>query len=162
MGHIASAAGTSRANLYLHFGNKPLIVRERMTQLEPEVIRLYDRLESLPDHSPQSLRKWLLEDRRMYLEHPAEFEAISAAMSVEAEVLHEWSSLHRRVIEGQAWLPRLFPDPDERELRSVHMATLMMSTERAFDVIYLRHQSALDEELVLTSLSRQWAALFRG
>jgi AcrR family transcriptional regulator len=162
MGQIATAAGTSRANLYLHFGSKPLIVKERMMQLEPEVVRFYDQLESLPDYSPDSLREWLLVDRRMYGEHPAEYEAISAAMAVETEVLQEWIGLHRRIIENQEWLTRLFPDPGERELRRVHLATLMMSTERIFDVVYLRHQAGLDEELVLTSLARQWSALFQA
>lgn len=161
MGHIATAANTSRANLYLHFSGKPLIVKERMTQIEPEVIGLFDRLQTLGDYSPRSLLGWLREDRRMYLEHPAEFEAISAAMAVDDEVLLEWIGLHRRIIDAQRWLPRLFPDPGERELRAVHMATLMMSTERAFDIIFLRRRSTLDEDLVLESLARQWSALFQ-
>lgn len=161
MGHIAQAAGTSRANLYLHFGSKPLIVKERMTQLEPQILELFGRLEELPDFSPESLRGWLLEDRQTYLDHPSEFEAITAAMSVDDEVLQEWSGLHQRIIGAQQSLPRLFPDPEEREIRVVHMATLMMSTERMFDVLYLRRQHFLDEDRVLTSLARQWSALFR-
>jgi AcrR family transcriptional regulator len=161
MGNIATAAGTSRANLYLHFSSKPLIVKERMAQLEPEVIALYNRLQTLKDFSPENLLGWLVENRKMYLDHPAEFEAISAAMSVDGEVLHEWGSLHQRIVGRQEWLMRLFPDPEEQQNRAVHLATLMMSTERVFDVIYLRHQSFLDEDRVLNSLSRQWAALFQ-
>jgi AcrR family transcriptional regulator len=162
MGHIATAAGTSRANLYLHFSSKPLIVKERMTQIEPEVIGLFDRLENLHDFSTESLRGWLLAERQMYRDHPAEFEAITAAMQVDDQVLAEWRSLHERVVARQAWLLRLFPDPEERAIREVHLATLMMSTERVFEVLYLRHQSFLDEEHVMTSLARQWSALFQA
>lgn len=162
MSHIAAAAGTSRANLYLHFGSKPMIVKERMAQLEPEVVTLYGRLDALGDYSPGNLRGWLQDDRQMYLQHPSEYEAISAAMSADSEVLREWSHLHERIIDGQKWLPRLFPEPEERALRAVHMATLMMSTERAFDIMYLRHYAYLDEERLLTSLARQWSALFQA
>jgi AcrR family transcriptional regulator len=162
MGQIAVAAGTSRANLYLHFSSKPLIVKERMGQLEPEVMGLYDRLQALEDFSPESLLDWLAVDRQMYRDHPAEFEAITAAMWADTEVLSEWIQLHERIIQGQQWLIRLFPDEEERKDRAVHMATLMMSTERVFDVIYLRHQDFLDEDRVLRSLARQWSVLFRA
>lgn len=161
MGHIATAAGTSRANLYLHFSSKPLIVKERMDQRESEVIGLYHRLQSLPDFSPETLLGWLLENRQLYLDHPAEFEAISAAMSADGEVLSEWGNLHQRIMDDQQWLVRVFPDLEERENRRVHMSTLMLGTERVFDVIYLRHQSFLDEDRVLRSLALQWAALFQ-
>lgn len=162
MSHIATASGTSRANLYLHFGSKPLIVRERMAQLEPEIVRLYERLAALEDTSPEGLRGWLHSSRELYLQHPAEFEAISAAMSADTEVLREWNRLHEQIIHHQQWLPLLFPEPEERELRAAHMATLMMSTERIFDVTYLRQEAVLNEDNMLTVLSRQWSALFRS
>ena len=161
MSHISAAAGTSRANLYLHFGSKPLIVKERMAQLEPEIVGLYERLADLEDKSPETLREWLLDDRRTYLQHPAEFEAISAAMAADNEVLREWINLHERIIHHQRWLPLLFPESEERAMKEAHMATLMMSTERIFDVMYLRHEAVMDEDRMLTVLSRQWSALFR-
>ena len=161
MSHIAAAAGTSRANLYLHFSSKPLIVKERMAQLEPEIVGLYERLAALDDTSPAGLRGWLEDNRETYLQHPAEFEAISAAMAADTEVLREWSHMHKMIIRSQQWLPRLFPEPGERALREAHMATLMMSTERIFDVTYLRRESILNEDQMLTVLSRQWSELFR-
>lgn len=160
MGQIAKAAGTSRANLYLHFSSKPLIVKERMAQIEPEVMGLFGRLDELEELSLENLTQWLKLNRDMYRNHPAEFEAISLAMSVDTEVLDEWIELHERIVAGQQWLTRLFPDAEDRLDRGVHMATLMMSTERNLGVLYLRKRPYLDEDRVLRSLARQWFHLF--
>lgn len=162
MGQIAKAAETSRANLYLHFSGKPHIVQERMTQIEPEVVALFDRLDAMQDFSLENLTAWLEDDRSTYRDHPAEFEAISQAMSADDEVLDEWIRLHERIVARQQWLTRLFPDEDERLDRAAHMTTLMFSTERNFDVLYLRRRPYLDEGRILRSLARQWYHLFHS
>lgn len=160
MAQIAQAAGTSRANLYLHFSNKPMLVKARMTQLRPLVLAHFRKLSTLPDHSPESLRRWLIEDRRTHIDHRADFEAITAAVASDDEVFREWIRMHERAAAEQEWIEELFPDPEERAIRRAQFTSLMLSTERIFDIAYLRQHDAFDEHLMLTALSRQWSALF--
>jgi len=160
MSQIAQAAATSRANLYLHFSSKPLVVKARMSQLQPQVIKHFRKLQDLPDHAPATLRLWLLEDRQIYREHRAEFQAITAAFATDDEVYREWTGMHARIIAEQRWIEETVPDPGEREVRKAQFTTLLLTTERTFDIIYLRGDDAFDEDTLLTALARQWAALF--
>ncbi|MFI8306086.1 TetR/AcrR family transcriptional regulator [Streptomyces sp. NPDC085927] len=159
MAQIAAAAGSSRANLYLYFNSKSQIIRARMTEIEAEVAELYEVLDGMPQHTPEALREWLETARGMWLRYATEFEAVNQAMAIDQDVLEEWLGLIRRVSSAHAALHPDGATEDERTEREVHMATLMMSLERNFYFLYIRGHKER-EELILTSLARQWAQLF--
>jgi AcrR family transcriptional regulator len=159
MAQIASAAGGSRANLYLYFNSKPQIIMSRMQEIEAEVVELYAILDQMPDHSPDSMRGWLEKARQMWMRSAPEFEAINRAMMAEPKVLDEWLGLFRRIASVQTSLYIGCRTEDEREDREVHMATLMTSLERNFYFLYIRGHKER-EDRVLASLARQWAHLF--
>lgn len=159
MAQIAAAAGSSRANLYLYFNSKSQIIRVRMAEIEAEVAELYALLDGMPGHTPEALREWLGTAREMWLRYATEFEAVNQAMAIDPDVLEEWLGLIRRVSAAHASLRHAGATEAERLEREVHMATLMMGLERTFYFLYLRGHKER-EELVLTSLARQWAQLF--
>lgn len=159
MAQIASAAGGSRANLYLYFNSKPQIIMSRMQEIEAEVVELYAILDQMPDHTPGSMRGWLEKARQMWVRSAPEFEAINRAMGTEPKVLDEWLALLRRIALAQTSLYIGCQSEEEREDREVHMATLMTSLERNFYFLYIRDHKER-EDRVLASLARQWAFLF--
>ncbi len=159
MAQIAAAAGSSRANLYLYFNSKSQIIRVRMSEIEAEVAELYEALDGMPRHTVEALREWLGTARGMWLRYATEFEAVSQAMAVDPDVLEEWLGLIRRVSSAHAALHLDGATQEERAEREAHMTTLMMSLERNFYFLYIRGHKER-EELILTSLARQWARLF--
>ncbi|GGV28220.1 TetR/AcrR family transcriptional regulator [Streptomyces griseoflavus] len=159
MAQIASAAGSSRANLYLYFNSKSQIIRVRMAEIEAEVAELYALLDALPRHTPETLREWLGTAREMWLRYATEFAAVNQAMAIDPDVLDEWLGLVRRVSSAHAAHHLAGATDEARTEREVHMATLMMGLERTFYFLYLRGHTER-EELVLTALARQWARLF--
>ncbi|MFP5068161.1 TetR/AcrR family transcriptional regulator [Pseudonocardia nantongensis] len=156
---IATAAGSSRANLYLYFGAKSQIIMARMREIETEVAELYAELDRMPEHTPAALRDWLGSAREMWMRYATEFEAINQAMTADPEVLDEWLGLIRRISSTRIRPYRDCRNADDRADREVHMVTLMMSLERNFYFLYVRGH-AEREERVLASLARQWAVLF--
>ncbi|MCT1804086.1 MAG: TetR/AcrR family transcriptional regulator [Kocuria rhizophila] len=159
MAQIASAAGSSRANLYLYFKSKPQIIMARMQEIEPLIASLYDRLDQMSSHSCEAMKAWLDEARDMWIRYSTEFEAINRAMATDPEVLDEWLGLGRRISSRQSTLYKDCRDQEERLDREVHLTTLMMSLERNFYFLYIRgHRER--EDRVLASLARQWAQLF--
>lgn len=159
MAQIAQVAGGSRANLYLYFNSKPQLVMARMRDLEPEVEKLYTALDELPDHSPETMLGWVDRARQMWFRYAAEFEAISQAMSAEPDILEEWLGLIHRMCRAQVVLYRECASEEERLDREAHMVTLMMSLERNFYFLYVRHRGA-HEDRILAALANQWARLF--
>ncbi|MBL3668232.1 TetR/AcrR family transcriptional regulator [Streptomyces sp. M2CJ-2] len=159
MAQIAAAAGSSRANLYLYFNSKSQIIRARMAEIEAEVAELYAVLDGMPGYTPEAMREWLGTAREMWLRYATEFEAVNQAMAIDPDVLEEWLGLIRRVSSAHASLHLDGATEGERAEREVHMATLMMSLERNFYFLYIRGHKER-EELILTSLARQWAQLF--
>ncbi len=59
MNQIAKHAGGSRANLYLHFRDKPDLVWARMRELEPHFTAPFQELFHRPTHTEVSVRAWL-------------------------------------------------------------------------------------------------------
>jgi AcrR family transcriptional regulator len=161
MAQIASAAGSSRANLYLYFHSKPQLIMARMQEIEPEVAGFLAALDAMPEHTPAALRAWLEKGRAMWWRYTTEFEAISRAMAADPEVLDEWLGMVRRVSSAQTALYRRCRTEDERLDLEVHMVTLMMSLERNFYYMYIRGHTER-EDRVLASLAKQWAVLFAG
>lgn len=161
MAQIASAAGGSRANLYLYFNGKPQIIMSRMREIEAEVTDLYAILDQMPEHTSGAMRDWLEKARGMWIQYAPEFEAINQAMATDTAVLDEWLGLVRRISSVQTSLYTGCQTEDERADREVHMTTLMASMERNFYFLYIRGHLER-EDRVLASLARQWAHLFGG
>lgn len=159
MAQIAQAAGGSRANLYLYFNTKSQLVMTRMRELEPEVEELYTALDALPEHSPETMLRWLERARQLWFRYAAEFDAIAQAMSDEPSILDEWLGLIHRMCRAQVALQRDCTSEDERLDREAHMVTLMMSLERNFYFLYVRRRGE-QEERVLAALAEQWARLY--
>lgn len=156
MSKIARDAGTSRANLYLHFTSKSQIVLHRMRNLEPEVRALYHGLDKV-SATHDGVMAWLRKAGTLWLRHLAEFDAISRAMVTDDEVFHEWLDLHHRI---SAQVAHTLPPSSTMSGvgREVHLVTLMISLEQNFYFLYVR--GGRDREgLVLNSLATQWLTL---
>lgn len=156
MVQIARRAETSRANLYLHFTSKSQIVLHRMRQLEAEVLGLYSGLDHL-EATVDGVMPWLETAAQLWKTHRAEFDAISRAMTVDAEVFDEWLELHRRITRSRAAArtrPHSGTDIDQWK---AHLITLMIGLEHNFYFLYVRGQS-IPENLILRSLAEQWSA----
>src|SRR5690625_7988622 len=59
MNQIAKHAAGSRANLYLHFRNKPDLVLAKMREIEPSIIVPFQELFEIDSHDATSIRAWL-------------------------------------------------------------------------------------------------------
>lgn len=156
MAQIARDAQTSRANLYLHFTSKSQIVLHRMRSLEPEVVGLYSGLDELTG-TLDDVIVWLRQAGQLWMSHLPEFDAISRAMTADAEVFQEWLDLHRRISEDKAHTLAA-GSTMPREAWAVHLVTLMISLEQNFYFLYVRGQRDR-EDLVLRSLAAQWVTL---
>lgn len=159
MNQIASAAGGSRANLYLHFRNKPDLVMAKMRDIEREITASYRRLDELPVHNAASVRAWLAEARTMWSLYRIEFAAMEQAMAADEAVADEWLGMLQRVSRSMVRLQEGCANEQEREQKKVHVITLMMGLDRTFYFLYVRgHMDR--HELVLESLTRQWMTLY--
>ena len=152
MNQIATAAGGSRANLYLHFRNKPDLVLTKMRTIEPEIIGPFRELFDAAQHDAASIRIWLERMRDLWLEMKVEFSAMEQAMSEDEEVAGEWLGMMRRMSLA---IPSLADDQQRR----LEFVSLVMSLDRNFYFLYVRgHRD--NEDLVLEALTRQWLTLF--
>lgn len=152
MNQIATAAGGSRANLYLHFRNKPDLVLTKMRTIEPEIIGPFRELFDASSHDAASIRVWLDRMRDLWLEMKVEFAAMEQAMSEDEEVAGEWLGMMRRMSLA---LPGL---ADDRQ-RRLDFVALVMSLDRNFYFLYVRGHRE-NEDFVLDALTRQWLTLF--
>lgn len=159
MNQIAAAAGGSRANLYLHFRNKPELVMAKMRDIEDEIAAGYRRLDALPGYDFTVLRAWLVEIRGLWDTYSIEFAAMEQAMAADTAVADEWLGMLRRVSGSMQRLYSTCASEQEREERQTHLVTFMMSLDRNFYFLYVRgHQDR--HELVLDALARQLLTLF--
>lgn len=152
MNQIARQAGGSRANLYLHFRNKPDLVLARMREMEPEIIVPFRELFDAAPHTAASVRAWLEHMRGVWLDRKVEFNAVEQAMAQDETVASEWLGMMRRMSGS---IPALTADRQRR----LEFISLVMGLDRNFYFLYVRgHRS--NEELVLRALSVQWLTLF--
>ena len=159
MNQIAVAAGGSRANLYLHFRNKPELVMAKMRDIEHEITDGYRRLDELPEHDFAALRGWLVDTRQLWSRYSIEFAAMEQAMAADTAVADEWLGMLRRVSGSMQQLYRSCTSEQDREELQTHLVTFMMSMDRNFYFLYVRgHQDR--HELVLDALARQLLSLF--
>lgn len=152
MNQIARHVGGSRANLYLHFRNKPDLVLEKMREIEPSITAPFRALFDTGPHDATSLRSWLQRMRELWLELRVEFGAMEQAMSEDEEVAAEWLSMMQR-------MSRNIPSLAENKQRMLDFLALLMSLDRNFYFLYVRgHRD--NEEFVLAALTKQWQVLF--
>lgn len=152
MNQIAKAAGGSRANLYLHFRNKPDLVMTKMRTIEPEILNPFRELFDTAPHDAASIRQWLERMRDLWLDMRVEFAAMEQAMSEDEEVAAEWLGMIRRM---SLTLPGLAEHPQ----RMQDFVSLLMSLDRNFYFLYVRGMRD-HEDMVLEALTRQWLTLF--
>lgn len=158
MSEIAARAGTSRANLYLHFGSRTQIVRARMKDLEEEAWALYEALAALDDFELGPLLVWLAEARALWQHYRYQFEAIERATTVDDDVLDEWLAMQRRVTRRFSVLVVPGLPVVERQRWEARTVALMLGLERIYYVLYVRGHAEW-EEYVLEGLALQWRAL---
>ncbi|MCQ1951900.1 TetR family transcriptional regulator [Arthrobacter sp. zg-Y238] len=159
MNQIAVAAGGSRANLYLHFRNKPELVMAKMRDIEQEITDGYRALDELPQHDFAALRGWLVDTKGLWSRYAIEFAAMEQAMAADTAVADEWLGMLRRVSGSMERLYRSCSSKQEREELQTHLVTFMMSLDRNFYFLYVRgHQER--HEMVLDALTRQLMSLF--
>ncbi|NLZ57408.1 MAG: TetR/AcrR family transcriptional regulator [Corynebacterium sp.] len=152
MNEIAKHSGGSRANLYLHFRNKPDIVLARMRELEPSFAAPFEQLFNHPPADHAAARDWLNTMSTLWMDERVEFSTIEQAMGQDEEVATEWWAMVQRFANS---IPVLSNDPDRR----MHFITLWMGLDRTFQFIYGRGFNN-NEEQVLNSLAHQWLSLF--
>ncbi|MGP6175180.1 TetR/AcrR family transcriptional regulator [Corynebacterium sp. A21] len=151
MHQIAKHAGGSRANLYLHFRNKPDLVLARMQEMEAQLAQPFQELVRTPVHSEETIRAWLERMKDLWRTYRVEFTTVEQAMSEDETVAAEWWSMIQRISNS---LPGL-----EQGHRRQHFITLWMGLDRTFSFLYGRGHIE-NEERVLASLTEQWLALF--
>lgn len=152
MNQISKQAGGSRANLYLHFRNKPDLVMAKMQSIEPELIGPFREVFEIARYDATSIRTWLERMRQLWLDRKVEFAAIEQAMSADAEVAAEWLRMMRR-------MSHTLPGLAEDQQRRLDFVALLMSLDRNYYFLYVRGHLE-NEELVLDALTRQWLTLF--
>lgn len=152
MNQIAKAAGGSRANLYLHFRNKPDLVLTKMRTIEPEIIGPFGELFDAAPHDATSIRVWLERMRDLWLEMRVEFGAMEQAMSEDEGVAGEWLGMIRRMSQS-------LPELEDNKQRLQDFIALVMSLDRNYYFLYVRGLRD-HEDLVLEALTRQWLTLF--
>lgn len=153
MNQIAKHAGGSRANLYLHFRNKPDLVLAKMREIEPSIIDPFRELFDTGPHDAQSIRNWLERMRDLWLELKVEFGAMEQAMSEDEEVAAEWLGMIRR-------MSHTVPGLADNKQRMQDFLALLMSLDRNYYFLYVRgHRD--NENFVLEALTRQWQTLFQ-
>lgn len=154
MNQIARHAGGSRANLYLHFRNKPDLVLARMREMEPHFTAPFQGLFRSSEHTEESIRAWLESIKELWTRYRVEFTAVEQAMSHDEEVASEWWAMILRISNA---LPGLEQDMQRRQ----HFITLWMGLDRTFSFLYGRGHTD-NESLVLATLTQQWLSLFSG
>lgn len=152
MNQIAQKSGGSRANLYLHFRNKPDLMMALMKQLEPGIMDPIVRLFSLPEHTMDSILGWLGTMADIWSAHAMEFSAVEQAMAEDAAVADEWLDMLRR-------LSTSIPALADNEPQRFQFLTALMAMDRNFYFLYVRKQNT-NEELVHRSLARQFLLIF--
>ncbi|AGF71111.1 TetR/AcrR family transcriptional regulator [Corynebacterium halotolerans] len=152
MNQIAKHAGGSRANLYLHFRNKPDLVLAKMREIEPGIIGPFRGLFESAPHDAASVRAWLERMRDLWLETKVEFAAMEQAMSEDGEVAAEWLDMIRR-------MSHTMPGLAENRQRRQDFVCLLMSLDRNYYFLYVRGHRE-NEDFVLEALTRQWLTLF--
>lgn len=154
MNQIAQHAGGSRANLYLHFRNKPDIVLARMRDLEPHFAQPFNKLFHTPPTDHASALAWLGTMKALWVEGRVEFSAIEQAMGEDQEVATEWWAMVQRLANS-------FPELRENPTRRMHFLTLWMGLDRTFQFVY-GYGHTDHEKQMLDSLAHQWLALFQN
>lgn len=152
MNQIAQGAGGSRANLYLHFRNKPDIMMARMREVEPAIRAPLRAVFELPEHTMESILGWLRELSDMWRTHATEFSAMEQAMAEDVAVADEWLGMMRRLSSS-------IPELENDEPRRFQFLITLMSMDRNFYFLYVRNQRT-NEHLVHESLARQWLMVF--
>lgn len=152
MNQIAQVAGGSRANLYLHFRNKPDLMMAKMRDIEPSVRAPILKVFELPEHTMDSIRGWLDELGVMWRDYAPTFSAMEQAMGEDETVADEWLGMMRRLSFAVPFL-------EGHEERRFQFLTNLMSLDRNFYFLYIRNQDT-NEDMVKKSLARQWLTLF--
>lgn len=152
MNQVAQRAGGSRANLYLHFRNKPDLMLALMQEIEPGIRAPIREVFDLPEHTMESIMGWLGDMATLWREHSVEFSSIEQAMAEDAVVANEWLDMLRR-------LSNSIPELEDNEERRFQFIISLMSLDRNFYFLYVRNQDT-NEELVHRCLARQWLTVF--
>lgn len=152
MNQIAQRAGGSRANLYLHFRNKPDIMMAHMREIEPGIRAPIMDIFELPEHTMDSILGWLKKMAVMWREHSVEFSSIEQAMAEDAAVAEEWLGMLRRLSSS-------IPELADNEERRFQFLISLMSLDRTFYFLYVREQDT-NEALAHRALARQWLTVF--
>lgn len=152
MNMIAEHAGSSRANVYLHFRNKPAIVLARMQEIEPDIVDPFHVLLDAAPHTQDSIHSWLLHMKELWSIYRVEFAAMEQAMSQDEDVAAEWLAMVRR-------MSLTLPGFEDDSQRMQDFVALLMGLDRNFYFLYVRGHTD-NEEYVFNALSRQWLTLF--
>ncbi|ANE05162.1 TetR/AcrR family transcriptional regulator [Corynebacterium crudilactis] len=152
MNQIAQAAGGSRANLYLHFRNKPDLMMAKMREIEPGVRAPLLKVFELEEPTFESILGWLNTMSELWKEYAMVFGAMEQAMAEDSAVADEWLAMMQR-------LSLSVPELAKNEERRIQFLASLMSLDRNFYFLYVRAQDA-NEELVKQAVARQWLTVF--
>ena len=148
---IAERAGFTRSNLYLHFANKPDIVRAQLLIRESEFHHAFAALFDRPERTPEHVRAWLEDMKALWERLHVEFDAMQQAMTTDDALSTAWLAMVHRLADQVPVLA------GSAQLRQDWVA-LVMGLDRNFFFLLVRNNRTR-EELVMQALTRQWLTL---
>ncbi|ULD45133.1 TetR/AcrR family transcriptional regulator [Rhodococcus qingshengii] len=142
MESIAKAAGISRANIYLHFKTKAELVAAMLEQLSPEVIDSYRVLDSIDPNDIKSLRAWVENASRLWIERPRQLETLEHALAVEPLVAARWYQTLSESADAMTTFLGRYEDGPPRQRAHLAAITTMLSLERTLYFVLVRKAPA--------------------
>lgn len=155
MESIASAAGISRATIYLHFKTKAELVAAMLERLSPDVVESYRQLDGCAPDDVTGIRQWVNHTSRMWVDERPRLETLEHALAIEPIVARQWYETLSASAEAMTHHLARFPDGEEREKAKVAVISTMLGFERTLYFTFVR-DAPVDPTNVLEALAMQW------
>jgi AcrR family transcriptional regulator len=151
---ILSVSGGGRATFYSHFTGKADIAAAVFERCMPMAFRDYERLDQLPEVTPERVRNWLCEMLRFWQEQRTAVDAINNAMADDPVIaVRHYAFVQRAADHLTTYLaPWQGPHREEGQLRAV---LLILQLER-FCWHWLVRGIHHDRDVALRVLTSTW------
>lgn len=155
---IASSAGISRSNFYLHFKSKAEVVVDMMDALEPQVMAIYAELDKVCDSTPDKIREWVLDTARIWEQDKQRLETLERALAVEPLVAKRWVQTLQHAVEAMSSYLSRFDDGADRDQARAELLTLMFQFDRSMYFAAVG-DNGLELPDIREALASQWISV---